>query len=253
MNRPVYFILLGALAFLILGFYYDKYQSFSESIEDAKPKEKVIKNGPIKVYHANGNLKTIVNYKDGVKDGISYLYYDDGETIQLALPYEDGKRQGTSKKYFKTGDLYAETTYEHNDLHGVRKTYFRSGKTKAEFPYGYGFPGVGVVEYLTNGEKKQMPEITYTQEASIIYLTTSEPCKSAEFHIGSLIEDQYFDELSHDLKLLPRKDGRNYLDLKMFTPSYPDLQDIVCVCKSSRGNTLILKKRINSLSLKKVN
>lgn len=253
MNRSVYFILMGVVALLILGFYYDKYQSLTDSVEEVEPKEKKIKDGPIKVYHTNGNLKTIVNYKNGIKDGISYLYYKDGETVQLALPYENGKRQGTSKKYFETGVLYAETSYENNDIHGVRKIYYRSGQLKSEIPYGYGFPGVGVVEFLANGEKKELPEIVYNQTGSTLELSTSQPCKSAEFYIGSLIDDTFYDELSGDLKLLPKRAGSHQIDLKTYTPSYLSLQDIVCVCKSSQDNTLILKKRIDTSSLKKVN
>lgn len=253
MNRSVYFILAGVIALLILGFYYDKYQDFSEAREEAKPQEKKVKDGPIKVYHSNGNLKTVVNYKNGIKDGTSYLYYKDGKTVQLELPYENGKRQGISKKYFETGELYAETSYAHNDLHGIRKIYYRSGQLKSAVPYGYGLPGIGVIEYLANGEKKSLPEISYYQDGSNIYLSTSKRCRNAEFYLGRLIEDQFYDELSQDLRLLPKTDGTYYIDLRMFTPSYLDLQDIVCLCKSSQSNTLVLKKRINTLSLKKVN
>ncbi|MEQ9404563.1 MAG: hypothetical protein RIM99_13300 [Cyclobacteriaceae bacterium] len=253
MNRSVYIILSAVLILLFCGFLYDQFGRTDAVPEISQAEKTSVKNGSVRTLDNFGKLKTEVNYRNGVKHGISYLYYPDGETIQLEIPYRNGKRQGVSKKYFRTGKLYAETSYEDNKIHGIRKIYYRKGQLKAEVPYGLGFPGIGLKEYLADGDLKEMPRITYFQKSNLLYFETSQSCTDTKFYIGSLIEGRFLDELSDTIRMLPEIDNQYVADLNIFTPSFLKYQDIICSCKTTQGNLLILRESIDTSSLKKVN
>lgn len=192
----------------------------------------------------DGSVKTRVSYKNGLKHGKSFLYYRDGKNVQLMMPYIEGKREGTSKKYFKNGSIYAETPYKNDKLNGTRKTYYRNGQLKAAMPYHKGLPGTGLKEYYTNGNIKELPVITYQKQGQYLKLSTSPPCKEAMFYLGELHQNQYFNEYDKDLQPIYREKGNFRIDLRVYNPSYLALQDVICSCKTSQGNPLILKKRI---------
>ncbi len=223
----------------------------NEAIEKSENREE--KNGLVKSYASDGKLKTEIHYIKGIKHGKSLLYYKDGETVQLEMPYVNGERHGYSKKYFETGELYAETPYENDRLHGIRKVYYRNGSQKALIPYGYGNPGIGLKEFLLNGNRKESPEISYYQEQNKLYVSTTIPCRDQDFFIGKLIEEKFFDDENKELKRLQVDGNDYYIDLDIFNPSYLQFQQIICSCKSSQGNPLILTAQINASSLKKVN
>lgn len=235
---------------------------FMPSKEDADPATQITKqqripqsekNGPILSYDDKGVLKTKVNYIKGIKNGLSYLYYGDGKTVKLEIPYANGKREGTSKKYYEDGTLYAATTYHNDKLHGIRKLYNSRGKLKAEITYGYGFPGIGLKEYLLNGNEKDHLTFHVERKSNALYLSISESCKKAKFYIGKLLEDQFFNEADDEVQLLMQDNQQYYIDLSLYHPSYLQQVDVICSCKTPQGNPLILKQRIDVSSLKNVN
>jgi len=211
------------------------------------------KDGLVKTYASDGRLKTTITYVKGIKHGKSLLYYRDGQTVQLEMPYQNGERHGISRKYYETGELYAETSYERDLLHGDRKTYYKSGKEKAIVPYKKGDPGTGLVEYLLNGKQKATLEISYYQEKNRLYVSTNQPCREQKFYLGKLIDDQFFSASSGDMTALGVDGDDSFIDMDVYTPSYLKYQDVICKCKSSQGNPLILNQRISTSSLKKVN
>ena len=130
-------------------------------------------------------------------------------------------------------------------LHGPGKTYYSSGQLKAVINYGYGNPGIGTEEYLTDGMLKRENSIAIDKKGRIYWLDTSEPCKESKFFIGKLIEDNYFNAIHQDVRLLPKQDSKYYVDMDVFTPSYLKYQDIICECESTQGNPVILKTSLN--------
>lgn len=253
MHKNVFFVLASVIAILWIAFIYQSLGDRLFKNEHKTYRAAPIKNGPIRTYSDNGKLKTLVNYKQGKKEGISYLYHEDGETVQLEMPYVNDERQGTSKKYYTNGNLYAATPYENDKLHGVRKTYYRNGNLKASIPYRHGYPGTGLQEYFTDGSKKELPKITHRQRGNLLYLGLSKPCKQAQYYLGKLIDNQFFDEISAQIKILPEQGGVSSIDLNVFTPSYLQYQDIICHCKSSQAHPVILVTHIDVSSLKIVN
>ncbi|MEP1033080.1 hypothetical protein [Ekhidna sp.] len=244
MNKTQILIALVIVSiFGVFNTYFDVLEVFKANSPEAIS-EKKVRDGEIRQYTRDKRLKTIVNYDKGIKHGTSYLYHDDGETVMLAIPYNQGKREGTSKKYYKNGKLYAETAYQNDLLHGPRKLYYTTGQLKAIINYGNGNPGLGTIEYLLDGSKKNDNKILATKAGNRIKLSTSKACKESKFYIGKLIDETFFNVMHPDLKSLPKSDGSYFIDTNMYTPSYLKYQDIICHCESKQGNPIILKTRL---------
>lgn len=246
MNRTQLIILIGLVALLGLGYVADQINSLREDPDLAQLIEKTneVKHGEVIQRTKGGRLKTIINYDNGIKHGMSYLYHSDGETVLLEMPYERGKREGTSKKYYEGGKLYAETNYREDELHGIRTVYYRSGRVRSIVNYWNGLPGIGTKEYLTDGEEKDKFKITYTRTGNTLSFDVDPYCKETRFYIGTLIEDSFFDPLSRDLRIMPEANGQYIVDLDVYTPSFLQYQDIICSCESTQGNPIVLKRRI---------
>jgi antitoxin component YwqK of YwqJK toxin-antitoxin module len=249
----IFWVFLSAVFLILVFTSVDVDEKKLDDFIHSSKKSEETKNGLIKSFDSQGTLKTAITYLNGEKHGKSYSYYRDGKSVQLEMVYAHGKRHGISKKYFESGELYAETSYNNDLIDGTRKIYFQNGKIKALVPYRQGLPGVGLEEYLLNGSKKEQPMIEYHQEANRLFLTTSKPCRDLKFYVGKLIDDQFFTFFSEDLELIQEDNGDLFIDLETYTPSYLQFQDIVCACKTLQGNPLILKERISTSSLKKVN
>ena len=243
MTKIIGLCLVSVLLFSFSSCVFTSSESAAENSSKGKKESKGKKNGIVKTYHDNGKLKTSINYVDGVKDGQSYLYFEDGETILLELPYVKGKREGVSKKYYENGKLYTETSYQNNELHGLRKVYYRKGGLKSEIPYGYGFRGVGGKEYLLSGKEKPSPVIKILKRGDLLIFPKPEGCKKSKFFIGNLVEDKYLNPIG-DVRVMQEVEQGYFIDLELYLPSRLAKLDAICECKSSQGNTLILKKSL---------
>lgn len=203
------------------------------------------KNGEWISRRTNGTIKTRVNYQNGIKHGASTLFHEDGKSPQLVMPYVNGQRHGTSLKYFENGQLYAETNYQHDKLHGVRKTYYRSGQLKSTITYTHGQPHPDLKEYYQPGNEKQPPSLTYERFGGTLRISVAtENCKSPEFFLGKMADDAPFPDIDQ-LTYLKPTGNEAVIDLSVYTPSYLTLQQLICTCKSSQGNPLVLKKSID--------
>lgn len=172
-------------------------KNLDATAENSSDKDSKKKNtGLRKQYFTNGNLRSAVNYKDGVKHGEAKNYYDNGK-VKLAMTYNNGKREGKSYFYYKDGQLYRESNYFENQLDGIRKIY-KNGKLKAEIPYKADQPGKGIKEYLLNGKLK-------TNYPKIIISPKDQRLTTGEYHL-----DIYFSEVNpkDEFYLMELVDGK---------------------------------------------
>ncbi len=244
-ERKVLLALFGSLAFMALVYLFvtENYETSDDTM--AASLEPIIRDGERITRRPDGTMKTRIFFDQGIKQGDAFLYYDDGQTVMLKMQYVNGKRNGTSTKYYKTGKVYAETSYKDNKLHGVRKLYYRNGKVKAEINYAYGYPGTGLKEYLPSGSPNEVPEFGYSISGDNLQLIPSTECKKEiAFFVGDLIEGQFLNDRDRYLKPIPPKDGKVFLNLKEFTPSFLKMQDVICSCKTKQGNPLVQRRRI---------
>lgn len=84
--------------------------------------------------YADGKLQIEENYKNGLKDGWSIKYYDDGH-IENRKFYKNNKAQGTEYGYYKNGSLRYSRTWRDNKLYGSLFYNYENGKINAYGTY----------------------------------------------------------------------------------------------------------------------
>jgi hypothetical protein len=67
-------------------------------------------HGEAKHYYSNGNLRTVIGYKEAKRDGVMFSYYETGEK-HSDIPYSNGKVDGTRHNYKKDGSLTMVCSY----------------------------------------------------------------------------------------------------------------------------------------------
>lgn len=251
MSRHSYRIFWIVLTALFIGFLIADFNRAPESKDTSAAKEEVTsrrkrKNGTVDTQDRSGRIKTRVNYENGFKHGLSYLFYENGQ-VQLAMPYVYGKREGISRKYYENGEIYAETPYEDDLLTGVRYLYYRNGSKKAELPYLHNWPGTGLVEYYPSGEKRDLSDsIRWIRERQSLKLIAPKACdRDITFFITDLIKGQFLNVRDPELIRIGQADGVGFVNLNVHTPSYLRFRDVVCYCTTQQGNEWVIKTKVD--------
>lgn len=217
------------------------------------PNEKVDKkkrNGEVISKHANGKVRSVVNYKDGVKHGIAKDFYETG-VQRLEINYQDGKKHGQYKMFYEDGTLYKEANYLEDRLHGVEKVFRENGTIMSEAPFKNGFSGLGLKEYTTKNKErtrygeivvKEIDKTAFTNEM-ILEFSLSEKVRELNFMVGEL-EDGKF--LHNGLEYLPMKNN-----IGSYTVMVPKGQyimgkfNVVASYKTNQGNICVLQRTYN--------
>lgn len=135
------------------------------------------KNGTLKEFYENGNLKTIQHFRDD-KNVDSAIYYHPNGKLKGIQIHKDGYKVGCWKKFNESGKLYSEINFTDGRLNGTAKTYsykslnliesfnykdgskegkqeffYNSGKPKSVTYFYWDLPGLGTEEWLENGDK----------------------------------------------------------------------------------------------------
>lgn len=215
-----YFLfILVAFCFLSCdGFVKNVREKAAQKTEKKDKKKKKLKNGVFKRHHADGSLKTEVNFVEGRQHGEAREYYQNGN-LKLVVNYEHGVKEGVSKYYYENGKLYRETPFQKGEIHGIRKVY-AYGKLAAEIPYREGFVGAGLREYSPGGKLlTEYPEIEInavdTRKADNLYtleIAFSTRSNKDEFYIGELADGKY---LHASLDAIQVKNGVGSLVLEI--------------------------------------
>jgi hypothetical protein len=82
-------------------------------------------------YHENGNLKSSISFKNGIKEGKAYYYYENG-TLEDERNYKNGKILGWRKVFYKNGQLNIEGFFIEDLKFGWLKKYNIDGELKQE-------------------------------------------------------------------------------------------------------------------------
>ena len=78
-------------------------------------------------FHNNGNIREIVNFKDGLIYGTRILLDKKGK-LTLQENYKLNNLHGTQKYFHDTGKLKMEVNYDNGILTGQFMKYYRNGK-----------------------------------------------------------------------------------------------------------------------------
>lgn len=87
-----------------------------------------------KEYYPNGMLRSTIECKGDVPNGVSTYYNDDGVKT-LEVNYKNGKKEGRLRSFFFNGNLQTEEHYKNDQLNGLQTTYDLTGIKLTEIEY----------------------------------------------------------------------------------------------------------------------
>lgn len=83
-------------------------------------------NGQLKKYGYEGHLTSVVDIRDGVRDGME-VWYDTKGRIIRNVPYVNGRIHGTLKEFYANGDVLATIPYQSGIKTGEAFSYNKDG------------------------------------------------------------------------------------------------------------------------------
>lgn len=106
------------------------------------------------LYYNNHVIKSIQYLKNGLLDGSSTFYSEDGIVLANSH-YIKGLRDGEVKFFYLTGEKYAVKRFIHGVQDGLQEFYYKDGTLKSEIPYTQGKLDGVVKLYYPNGALKR--------------------------------------------------------------------------------------------------
>lgn len=95
-----------------------------------------LKNGDELTFNSRGQIEGRTSYKNNVLDGI-YGTYKNGRPTQ-EVSYKDGQFDGPTRKYFTNGKLQQEIFFKNGKQHGTYKYFDEEGNVTLEYEYKNG-------------------------------------------------------------------------------------------------------------------
>ena len=214
--------------------------------------EGALQEGETLTYHADGTVKTRVNYVAGKRNGTAYTYYPGGKKVMYSVDYENGVKHGDNKAFYDDGTPNRVVPYKNGRKHGVEVKYWPNGKVASEKPWLNDQLGVGLKEYKKDGKqlKKNIPEIVLTTEdqtaLSGIYsinMKLKDGSKAVEFYIGELTDGEFMND---NLKELTTVGGKASHNLSVGKGGFlMEKVNVIAKVKTYYKNYHIVQKSIN--------
>ena len=82
--------------------------------------------GLAKWHYDNGQLKTYINYEDGIRNGLNEDFFEDGLLSEKSV-YIEGKRNGLHEEFYDNGQMMERRHYVYGKGNGVWEWYSRVG------------------------------------------------------------------------------------------------------------------------------
>jgi len=149
-----------------------------------------IRNGYSKMI-SNNVVLTIENFKNGLIDGESKWYYENGQKKSEGF-YKEGKQEGITKSWHPNGQIKYEVNVINDLYEGPLKVYFENGKVEYDKNYVQGKLEGKSTEYYESGKMKKMefwkdgllegPSITFSENASNGLFTSKVSYKAGKRH-----------------------------------------------------------------------
>lgn len=96
-----------------------------------------VREGRQEEWHANGNLKGVVNWRGGVEEGDAVFYFPDGRK-SYETHYRGGKKNGFATVWFPNGQKQWQAMYQDGQTQGVWREWYADGRKKFEAMYRKG-------------------------------------------------------------------------------------------------------------------
>lgn len=210
-----------------------------------------LRHGPTKNYDQEGNLLSIVNYENNVRNGTVTNYYVPSGIVSSTFEYVDGVKQGDEIWFYESGKDYRVTPYVDGKMNGIQKYYYESGALMAEVPYKDNQPGKGLKEYEENGTLiTDYPSIVITKEdylatanSVLLKISLSNKTTDVTYYRGTLVDGTY---LSEELKAMAAQSGVAQISFNLPKGARVDQRiQIIANYKTRFGNPYISNTSYN--------
>jgi hypothetical protein len=133
-----------------------------------------------KEFYPTGELKQeyYLN-EDGLKDGKSLEYYQDG-TIKSEFYFVNGKAEGIGKSYFPSGNIEAIASFKGNLMNGVCTHYTKNGNVISIVEYYMDLKNGEAIFYYDNGSLKM--KATSRNDTTVYYKSYSKDSVLIDFY-----------------------------------------------------------------------
>ncbi|MEZ4721188.1 MAG: hypothetical protein R2813_04845 [Flavobacteriales bacterium] len=91
-----------------------------------------LKHGMSRLIYENGQIEYSRPYSHGQKHGEHLGYYESG-AMKYAYYFEDGFSEGNHKEWYESGQLFRDLNYEHGYERGAQKMYREDGKLRGNY------------------------------------------------------------------------------------------------------------------------
>lgn len=208
------------------------YFANSEQVKQIVEYKNGKKNGSLKEYYRNGNLKAVQRYLNDTLNDTSFFYHENGNRGSIQI-YKNNQKTSCWQKYNKSGKLYWEACFKKNDFdgtclqysyrnlklierlnykegqkHGKQESFYNNGKPRSVSYYDKGEALSGTEEWLENGKKLNTDFKIIIQEQNEVLLKNK-----LSFTISlqnQQEDDKLFEEYSYDSD----KNKKFYLPIK---------------------------------------
>ena len=121
--------------------YLEKDGAFLINYNNGKPKyEGNVSDGKIvglcRSYYKSGNIKNLVNYKNGMIDGLATFYYDTTkQTVKAEIEFENNKITNIYREFYENGNRKAIINIKKNAFNGNAAYFYKNGVLKMKGKY----------------------------------------------------------------------------------------------------------------------
>jgi len=206
-----------------------------------------LRNGLSKNYDERGRLTSTAEFVDDMYNGWMINYNPDNGKVTAKALYKNDNQHGPATLNYTDGSLYREMFYVDGRVDSIVKTYWPDGSLQAEVFFKKGSPAIGLKEFDKTGKPIVQPTLVIkqidqlaTQSKLILKVSLSEKTKDVEYFVGELIDGKYLDTKAVKLKTV-----NNETKLEYIIPRTHTLVKNVTIAARTRteyGNTLLLFK-----------
>lgn len=207
---------LFAKGFYNKGVRFGEWEFYNKYLER---KERYNENGLLEGttigYHPNGKESYVGQYKNDVKIGDWFGYYEGGQLNSIEKYNEQGKLYGESIAYFENGDTLSHGLYYEDEKIGNWKHYYEGNGIRDDKNYGVG----GLKDslwrsYYKDGALKSIG--SYLKDSLDgewnWYHNNGQESSIERYDNGKLIAFQFYDEQGNE---------ENYSDKPFILPEFP--------------------------------
>ncbi len=113
------------------------YSYYSKKITATDSYKNGLKNGLSIMYYEDGKITEKQSYINGVKEGISEQYFPNSN-LKQSLIYKNGRPEGEYKSYYVNGALYSKGSFKNGLKNGKWEFYNEDGKSKQSMGFTNG-------------------------------------------------------------------------------------------------------------------